>query len=154
MPRLTASLLLALTFCSQATEPFTRERYWEQLLAASDSAVFTTASAEFLTAWGSRYEKGVRVGRDYARARQLYCAAARRGHPPAQVRLAWLYAHGLGTPQDPELAGAWLRVAIAQGDLQARRLLAILGHPPRGKEPRCTYEQRAELYAGGGSEHR
>lgn len=143
-------LLLSSSLSSsvQATEPVSREREWEQLLAASDPAVFTSASPDFLTAWGSRYENGVHVGRDYARARQLYCAAARRGHAPAQVRLAWLYAHGLGTPLDRDLAGAWLRVAAAQGELQARMFLALLGHPPRGKAPRCTYAQRTEQYAG------
>ncbi len=47
-----------------------------------------------------------------------------------------------------ELAGAWLRVAAAQGKLEARMFLALLGHPPRRKEPRCTYAQRTEQYAG------
>ena len=146
--RLIAWILITLSPYSQATEPVSREREWERLLAASDPAVFVSASPDFLMAWGSRYENGLRVGRDYARARQLYCAAARRGHGPAQVRLAWLYAHGLGTPRDRELAGAWLRVAAAQGELEARMFLALLGHPPRRKEPRCTYAQRTEQYAG------
>lgn len=148
MPRSMLSLLglwaLITLLSAQAAEPFSREREWERLLAASDPAVFTRASPEFLMEWGSRYENGVGVGRDYARARQLYCAAARRGHAPAQVRLAWMYAHGLGAARDRELAGAWLRVAAAQGDLEARKLLAVLGYPPRGKQPHCTYAHREE----------
>lgn len=146
--RLVACLLILFSGYSEGAESASREREWERLLEASDPAVFTTASPAFLMAWGSRYEHGGRVGRDHARARQLYCAAARRGYAPAQVRLARMYAHGLGTPRDRELAGAWLRVAAAQGNLQARMFLALLGHPPRGKKPRCTYEQRTEQYAG------
>jgi len=93
----------------------------------------------------NRYEKGAR--RDYGRARQLYCAAARLGHSPAQVRLAWMYAYGVGALQDRELAGAWLRVAAAKGDLQARKFLALLDYPPRGRPPRCTYSSRYDRYA-------
>jgi TPR repeat protein len=132
----------------QAAEATGVDQDWERLLKASDPAVFTVASPAFLMAWASRYENGVRVGRDYARARQLYCAAARRGHTPAQVRLARMYAHGLGTPRDRQLAGAWLRVAAAQGSSEARRFLAFLDYPPRGRAPRCTYERRVEQYAG------
>lgn len=110
---------------------------WAELLAEPDP--------ELLVSLATRYEQGAR--RDYGRARQLYCAAARLGHTPAQVRLAWMYANGVGAPQDIELAGAWLRVAAAEGDLQARKFLALLGYPARGRQPRCTYSSRFDSYA-------
>ncbi len=101
-----------------------------------------------LTDLASRYENGKgSMRRDYGRARQLYCAAARLGHGPAQVRLAWMYAYGVGVPQDRELAGAWLRVAAAKGDSDALKFLAFLGYPPRGRQPRCTYLSRFDRYA-------
>ena len=112
---------------------------WHVLLEQPDPARLMTLA--------SSYENAEGVPRDYARARQLYCAAARLDHVPAQVRLAWMYANGVGTPQDRDLAGAWLRVAAASGDMQARNFLAYLDYPPRGREPRCTYESRFDEYA-------
>ena len=100
-----------------------------------------------LMALASQYEHARGYRRDYGRARQLYCAAARLGHQPAQLRLAWMYANGLGAPQDKDLAGAWLRVASAGGDLQARKFLAFLGDPLVTRKPRCTYESRFDAYA-------
>jgi soluble lytic murein transglycosylase-like protein len=58
-----------------------------------------------------------------------------------------MYANGVGAPQDSELAGAWLRVAGARGGLEARKLLALIGDPPRGRQPRCTYTSRYDRYA-------
>ena len=115
-----------------------------------------------LMALAEGYESGVTMRRDYARSRQLYCAAARLGHVPAQVRLGWMYANGVGTPQDRELAGAWLRVAAASGDIKARNFLAYLDYPLRRREPRCTYSSRYDRYAiatttslrKGGADHR
>ena len=95
----------------------------------------------------SQYEHARGYRRDYGRARQLYCAAARLGHQPAQVRLAWMYANGLGAPQDKDLAGAWLLAASSNGDLQARKFLAFVGEPAEARKPRCTYESRYDAYA-------
>ena len=112
---------------------------WRQLLEAPDPVQLTTLA--------SRYENGQGFRHDYARARQLYCAAARLGHLPAQRRLAWLYAHGVGAPQDEDLAAAWLKVAAAKGDVQARKFLAFLGNAGPARQPRCTYLSRFDEYA-------
>jgi len=95
----------------------------------------------------SQYEHAIGYRRDYGRARQLYCAAARLGYMPAQLRLAWMYANGLGAPRDTDLAGAWLQVAASNGDLQARKFLAYVGEPGVTRKPRCTYESRFDAYA-------
>jgi soluble lytic murein transglycosylase-like protein len=95
----------------------------------------------------SQYEHADGVRRDYSRARQLYCAAARLGSRAAQIRLAWMYSNGLGSPQDPGLAAAWLRVAAEGGSLQARKFLAFIGDPLVDRQPRCTYESRFDEYA-------
>jgi len=100
-----------------------------------------------LTELASQYEHAIGYRRDYGRARQLYCAAARLNYMPAQLRLAWMYANGLGAPRDTDLAGAWLQVAAANGDLKARKFLAYVGEPGVSRKPRCTYKSRFDAYA-------
>lgn len=112
---------------------------WQVLLADPDPVELTDLA--------SQYEQAIGYRRDYGRARQLYCAAARLGHLPAQRRLAWMYANGLGAPRDTALAAAWLEVAAANGDLKARRFLAFVGEPAVRRKPRCTYESRFDAYA-------
>jgi soluble lytic murein transglycosylase-like protein len=112
---------------------------WHSLLADPDPVELTDLARQ--------YEQAIGYRRDYGRARQLYCAAARLGHLPAQLRLAWMYANGLGAPRDTDLAGAWLQVAAANGDLRARRFLAFIGEPEITRQPRCTYESRYDAYA-------
>jgi hypothetical protein len=112
---------------------------WHVLLADPDPVELTELAGQ--------YEHAIGYRRDYGRARQLYCAAARLGHMPAQLRLAWMYANGLGAPRDTDLAGAWLQVAAANGDLQARKFLAYVGEPGVTRKPRCTYESRFDAYA-------
>ena len=112
---------------------------WHVLLADPDP--------EELTNLASQYERAIGYRRDYGRARQLYCAAARLGYSPAQLRLAWMYANGLGAPRDTDLAAAWLLVAAANGDLKARRFLAFVGEPSVSRKPRCTYASRFDAYA-------
>lgn len=112
---------------------------WHVLLADPDPVE--------LTELASQYEHAIGYRRDYGRARQLYCAASRLGYMPAQLRLAWMYANGLGAPRDTDLAGAWLQVAASNGDLQARKFLAYVGEPGVTRKPRCTYESRFDAYA-------
>jgi soluble lytic murein transglycosylase-like protein len=112
---------------------------WNMLLANPDPVAITELA--------SQYERAIGYRRDYGRARQLYCAAARLGHLPAQRRLAWMYANGLGAPRDTDLAAAWLEVAATNGDLKARRFLAYVGEPIVRRKPRCTYESRFDAYA-------
>ena len=133
---LAALLLSAIAAYGQIATPILD---WQVLLADPDPVE--------LTELASQYERAVGYRRDYGRARQLYCAAARLGHLPAQRRLAWMYANGLGAPRDTDLAAAWLEVAAANGDLKARRFLAFVGEPVIRRKPRCTYESRFDAYA-------
>ena len=112
---------------------------WQVLLADPDPGELMELAGQ--------YERAIGYRRDYGRARQLYCAAARLGHLPAQMRLAWMYANGLGAPRDTDLAAAWLQVVAANGDLQARKFLAYVGEPGIARKPRCTYESRFDAYA-------
>ena len=139
MGRNCALVAVTLSLCMVSAQASTPVLDWQVLLDDPDPVE--------LTALASGYEHARGYRRDYGRARQLYCAAARLGHQPAQLRLAWMYANGLGAPQDKDLAGAWLRVASANGDLQARKFLALLGDTSDARKPRCTYESRFDAYA-------
>ena len=112
---------------------------WQELLADPNPLELTELARQ--------YEQAIGYRRDYGRARQLYCAAARLNHGPAQMRLAWMYANGLGAPRDTDLAAAWLEVAAANDDLKARRFLALVGEPIVRRQPRCTYRSRYDEYA-------
>jgi soluble lytic murein transglycosylase-like protein len=133
---ITALLLAACAAHSQIASPTLD---WHVLLANPDPLELTDLA--------NQYERAIGYRRDYGRARQLYCAAARLGHLPAQRRLAWMYANGLGAPRDTDLAAAWLEVAAANGDLKARRFLAFVGEPLVRRKPRCTYKSRFDAYA-------
>jgi len=139
MRRYRALLSVSLWLCIFSAQAATPVLDWQVLLDEPDPVE--------LMELASKYEHAKGYRRDYGRARQLYCAAARLGHQPAQVRLAWMYANGLGAPQDKDLAGAWLRVASSNGDLQARKFLAYVGDPAVERKPRCTYDNRYDAYA-------
>ncbi len=139
--RVICSVLLALmllpgSVAGQGTTPILD---WQVLLTDPDP--------EELMELAGQYEHAIGYRRDYGRARQLYCAAARLGYQPAQLRLAWMYANGLGAPRDTDLAAAWLQVVAANGDLQARKFLAYVGEPGVPRKPRCTYKSRFDAYA-------
>ena len=93
------------------------------------------------TAWGERYEHGEGVARDYTKAVQLYCAAARQGNPRAQYRLGWMYANGRGVARDDGLAAAWFTLAAGKGDEHAARMLPHLAAPKRPVQARCVAPQ-------------
>ncbi|HAJ92707.1 MAG TPA: lytic transglycosylase [Gammaproteobacteria bacterium] len=138
-PGCKALLALVMLLYAVAGQGATPVLDWQVLLAEPDP--------EELTELASQYEHAIGYRRDYGRARQLYCAAARLGYLPAQTRLAWMYANGLGAPRDTDLAAAWMEVVAANGDLQARKFLAFVGEPGVTRKPRCTYESRFDAYA-------
>lgn len=90
------------------------------------------------TEWAARYEHGEGVAQDYGRAMQLYCAAARRGHAPAQYQLGWMFANGRGVTRDDAQAAAWFRLAASKGDAPAQRMLARLGGLAKTKRAICA----------------
>jgi len=134
-----AILVLVLLLYAVTGQGATPVLDWQVLLADPDPVE--------LTELASQYEHAIGYRRDYGRARQLYCAAARLSYLPAQLRLARMYANGLGAPRDMDLAATWLQVAAANGDLQARKFLAYVGEPGVTRKPRCTYESRFDAYA-------
>jgi soluble lytic murein transglycosylase-like protein len=81
---------------------------------------------EEITAWvrqATAYEHGEGVPRDFERAADLYCRAARAGDARAQFSLGWMYANGRGLGRSDAAAGALFALAADQGHPQAARML-------------------------------
>lgn len=89
-------------------------------------------------AWATRYEHGEGVPQNFARAMQLYCAAARRGHVQAQYQLGWMYANGRGVARNDAQAAAWFRRAAAKGDAPAKKMLALVDDPTQVVRAQCV----------------
>jgi soluble lytic murein transglycosylase-like protein len=100
-----------------------------------------------------RYEHAEGVPRAYARALELYCAAAERGHTDAAFNIAWIYLNGRGVARDDGIGAAWLRVAAERGHPLAGPLLKRLGAVPLAKPGGCREppDAAAPTRAAGGS---
>jgi soluble lytic murein transglycosylase-like protein len=97
------------------------------------SKAYSSKETFMLTAWGRRYESGVGVPRDPAKAIRLYCKAAKKGDIEAQYQLGQMYAFGRGVKQDKDLAAAWFYKA-SKKNAKAAGLLGLLkvkGKPKR-----------------------
>ena len=75
---------------------------------------------------GGLYDKGGALKRDRALARQLYTAAAEKGHAKAMHNLAVLYAEGFDGKPNYRLAAQWFRKAADFGIADSQYNLAIL----------------------------
>lgn len=89
--------------------------------------ILDSGDAGMLSQWAARYEHGVSVSQNIDRAIELYCKAARTGDRGAQYSLGAIYAQGRAGEKNEVLATAWLRLAAAQGDANAKSLLTTLG---------------------------
>jgi TPR repeat protein len=105
------------------------------LAAGSDAAV------DFALA--VRYEHAEGVPRNYARALELYCAAAGQGRADAAFNIAWIYLNGRGVARDDGVGAAWLRLAAERGHPLAGSLLKRLGAVPVVKPSGCREPQGA-----------
>lgn len=91
------------------------------------------------------YEHGEGVPKDYQRAAELYCTAARQGSAEAQFSLGWMYANGRGLARDDELAAGLFGLAAAQGHEQARRMQRFVGEAA-GKLPNCMIQPEETIF--------
>jgi TPR repeat protein len=68
---------------------------------------------------GSLYLSGEEGGTDYARALDLFLAAAEMGHSGALRTLGQMYENGIGIPPSPSEALKWYSLAAGHGDVRA-----------------------------------
>ena len=97
-----------------------------------------------MTRLAQRYEHAEGIERDFAKANQLYCQAAKAGHAEAQFRLGWIYANGRGVPRDDGVAAVLFVMAAEQGHEYARRLLQYVRAQPNTELPACLLPERLE----------
>lgn len=91
-----------------------------------------------------RYEHAEGVPRDFHKANELYCRAAKAGHAEAQFRLGWIYANGRGVQRDDGVAAILFVMAAEQGHEYARRLLQYVRAQPNTDLPSCLLPERIE----------
>lgn len=90
-----------------------------------------------MTQLAQRYEHAEGVPRDFTKANELYCRAAKAGYAEAQFRLGWIYANGRGVPRDDGIASVLFVMAAEQGHEYARRLLQYVRPQPNTELPSC-----------------
>jgi Transglycosylase SLT domain/Sel1 repeat len=92
--------------------------------------------ANDLVQTGLRYEHAEGVDRDYSKAHDSYCLAARLDIPEAFMRLGWMYANGRGVPRNDSVANSLFRKAAALGNEMGSRLAEIISGD-REEYPTC-----------------
>jgi len=90
----------------------------------------TSRNAAALVTEAARYEHAEGVPRDYGRAIELYCAAARAGNADGQYGLGWMYANGRGVNRDDAMAAHLFSLAAQQGHLQAQNMQKLASAKP------------------------
>ena len=98
-----------------------------------------------MTRLAQRFEHAEGVGKDFRKANELYCRAARAGHAEAQFRLGWIYANGRGVRKDDGVAALLFVMAAEQGHEYARRLLQYVRAQPNTELPSCLLPDRVEV---------
>lgn len=113
--------------------------------SATDGYVFKEPSDPVeLTRMAQRFEHAEGVSKDFLKANQLYCKAAKAGHAEAQFRLGWIYANGRGVQRDDGVAAVLFVMAAEQGHEYARRLLQYVRAQPNTELPSCLLPERVE----------
>ena len=97
-----------------------------------------------LTRLAQRFEHAEGVPKDFQKANELYCRAAKAGHAEAQFRMGWIYANGRGVPRDDGVAAVLFVMAAEQGHEYARRLLQYVRAQPNTELPPCLLPERVE----------
>ena len=90
----------------------------------------SSRNAAALVTEAARYEHAEGVPRDYGRAIELYCAAARAGNADGQYGLGWMYANGRGVNRDDAMAAHLFSLAAQQGHLQAQNMQKLASAKP------------------------
>lgn len=143
-----ASVLLAFAVGVAADEAGVTVDEWSVQLAALEAAA----------AWGDpkaqidlavKYEHAEGVPKDFQKANQLYCQAARQGYAEAQFKLGWVYANGRGVARDDGVAAALFSLAAAQGHEYSIKLLSYVRQQPDTQLPSCLLPDPPESMAAG-----
>ena len=128
------ALAAAIVFCTGISGS------WAQALDSQVAALEAAAAQgdpQALTQLAQKYEHAEGVPKDFDKANQLYCKAAKAGYAEAQFKLGWVYANGRGVPHDDGIAAALFKMAADQGHEYAAKLLQYVRAQPDTKLPSC-----------------
>jgi hypothetical protein len=75
---------------------------------------------------GLKYEHAEGVVKDFPKAHDSYCLAARLDFSEAFLRLGWMYANGRGVPRNDAMASSLFKRAAALGDEMGARLAEMI----------------------------
>ena len=95
------------------------------------------SSSESLTSLARQYENAEGVPKDYQKALELYCQAARAGFADAQYSMGWMYANGRGVSKNDEIAAQFFQIAAEQGHQQAIELTRNISGNVTSSLPTC-----------------
>jgi soluble lytic murein transglycosylase-like protein len=109
---------------------------WFAHLTALESAA-AKGDLQAMTQLAQKYEHGEGVPKDFSKANQLYCKAAKGGYPEAQFKLGWVYANGRGVDKDDTVAAKLFAMAAEQGHEYAAKLLDYVRKNAETPLPAC-----------------
>ena len=109
---------------------------WFAQLAALELAA-EKGDVQALTQLAQKYEHGEGIPKDFSRANELYCRAAKAGYPEAQFKLGWVYANGRGVEKSDAVAAKLFAMAADQGHEYAGKLLDYVRKNPEVPLPSC-----------------
>lgn len=93
--------------------------------------------AAAIVALAVKYEHAEGVPRDYSKAVELYCRAARMGNAKAQYSMGWMYANGRGVSRDDGVAAQLFTMAAEQGNEHAKEMLRHIRASDATPLPSC-----------------
>lgn len=135
---------------TRATGSLTASVLFASFLAAPATA-HAASSASDLVRDGIRYENAEGLPRDYDKAHELYCEAARMNDADAFLRMGWMYANARGQARDDQTANTLFRRAAALGNETAARLARMIrGGTGQDKLPACLTQRASPPRSGDG----
>lgn len=116
----------------------------------SHNSSFISSIAAALGNRAAGYNKGVCLleKKEYGEAYDVFVSAAEKGLAPAQSRLGYMYAEGLGVTQDSEKSEHWYRMAANQGDIDAMVSLGNIYYGIRNDFNTAFHYYSDAAYAG------
>jgi hypothetical protein len=108
----------------------------------------SSGTAAYWVELGQRYETADGLERDFAKAGELYCAAARARNADGLVRLGWMYMNGRGVTRDAAVAHTLFKEAAALGHDMGQRLADLVPAGP-ARTPACITRSESAATAAG-----
>ncbi len=113
---------------------------------AAPMAAVAASKAQDLVREGIQYENAEGVPRDYAKAHDLYCTAARMNDAEAYLRMGWMYANARGQARDDQIANTLFRRAAKLGNHAAAKLAQLIRSDlKQDRLPDCLIRRVAPL---------